>query len=285
MYRWLFITVVVLWVAALTALVRRDVWPAWTAQDAPRFDSAQFSRSRPEDRQEQFGIFDSSGKRIGTAWGNVQPEASGNTALDGTILIDKMALIPAVRIETVTEFDPEGELDSFRLDLYGVPMIISVRGERRGIYFPCELQIGTVYRQANLDMSASRMIGESLRPFTVLPKLHVGQAWRMQVLDPLSAIQSPKAEFRSVIAQVTGREAISVGGRGRVECFVVEIRDQGAKAWVADDGRVLRQEVSVPGLKKLALQAEEYDANQRQDAKDRVRMMTRRERGSRDGGD
>src|SRR5690606_34576415 len=104
-----------------------------------------------------------------------------------TLLIEGLSFIPAVRIETTTEFDPEGELDSFRMDVFGVPMTkIWVAGERRGIYFPCELQVGPLYRQANLDMSASRMISESLRPFTVLPNLYVGQSWRMQILDPLS---------------------------------------------------------------------------------------------------
>ena len=276
MYRWLFIAVLTLWLVAMAALIRRDVWPAWTAQDVPRIQSTQFEQAK---REEQFGIFDAQRQRIGTAWSDVQREANGHTSLNGTVLIDGLKLLPPVRFESATEFDTEGELDSFRLDVYGVPMIITVHGERRGIYFPCELQVGPMTRQANLDVSASRMIGESLRPFTVLPKLRVGQAWRMQILDPFSAIQSRKAEFKSVIAQVTGRESIPIEGKGQVECFVVQIRDQGSMAWVADDGQVLRQEVAVPGMKKLTLEIEPYDLKARHQARDRVRIMTRRERG------
>lgn len=282
MYRWLFIAVVLLWLTAMAALVRRDVWPAWTAQDVPRIEAARFAGAG---REEQFGIFDSEQNRIGTAWSDVRREMGGNTAMTGTVLIEGLPLIPPVRFESATEFDPAGELDSFCLDVYGVPMTIKVHGERRGIYFPCELQVGPMVRQANLEMSASHLIGESFRPFTVLPKLHVGQSWRMQILDPFSAIRNQKAEFKPVVAQVTGTEKILVEGKGQVECFVVEIREQGSKAWVADDGQVLRQEVAVPGLKKLALQAEPYSAKARSQARDRVRIMRRPERGRHGIGD
>ena len=281
MYKWMLIAVVGLWLAAMTALIRRDVWPAWTAQDAPSIDAGRLGPRASE----KYVIRDADDHPIGTAWSEVRCELDGNTTIEGTIVVEGLTLIPPVRIESVTGFDRAGELDNFHLDVYGVPMtVISVHGERRGIYFPCELQIGVIRRQANLDMAASRMIGESLRPFTVLPKLHVGQSWRMQILDPLSAIQRKQPDFKSVVAQVTGRETIETETRDRVECFVVEIRDQQTKAWVADDGRVLRQEVAVPGLRKLTLTAQEFDEDSRKQARQRVHTMYRPEGGSHDGG-
>lgn len=285
MYRWLFIAVLGLWLAAMAALFQRDVWPAWTAQDAPRMDARQLGKAGVA-RQEQFRILDADNQRMGTAWGDVQVEDSGAATVTSTILIDGMKLIPPVRVESRTSFDEQGELDKFQLDVYGVPMTsIWVRGERRGIYFPCEMHFGPMHRQANLEMSASRMIGESLRPFAVLPRLHVGQSWRMQVLDPLSAVQGRRSEFRSVVAEVTGKEFITTEASGRVECFVVEIRGQQAKAWVAPDGRVLRQEVAVPGMKRLALEEERYREESRKQAAQRVRMMQKAENGQHERGD
>jgi hypothetical protein len=280
MYRWLFIVVLLLWLVAMTLLIQRDVWPAWTAQDPPRITRAEFA-AIGEERHEQLGIFGADNTHIGTAWGDVEVLSTGMTSLTGLMWIDGMPLIPSVYVETTTEFDSNGDLDNFNLSVHGVPMTaIIVRGERRGIYFPCELQVGPLYRQANLDMSASRMIGQSLRPFTVLPKLHVGQSWRMQILDPLSAIQSRKAEFKSVVAQVTGREVITTDETGPVECFVVEIRDQQAKAWVADDGRVLQQEVAVPGIKKIVLRVEKYNERRRQEAREHMRTMPQTRKGT-----
>jgi hypothetical protein len=51
---------------------------------------------------------------------------------------------------------------SFTLDVYGAPALIKVHGERMGIYFPCQLDVGTIHRQVNLELSASRMIGDTL---------------------------------------------------------------------------------------------------------------------------
>lgn len=274
MYRLLFIAVVMLWLAAVAALVHRDIWPAWTAQDPPPMTATQFAGL---ERREQFAIQDGQGRLIGRAWGEVGPASSGLVSMSGTILIDGLSQLPyPIRVETESRFDGDGELDSFDLDVFGVPMIpINVHGERRGIYFPCELKVGTLHRQANLDLSASRMIGESIRPFNVLPKLRVGQSWRMQLLDPVAAVLKKKTEFSPVIARVTHRETLSAGG-GPVECFVVEIQDHG-RAWVDDDGRVRRQVVNspLPMLGKLTLEAEVYDENARKEARRLTRSRSR----------
>ena len=246
---------------------------------------AQFAATA---RQEQFGIYDGRQNLIGRAWGDVvRTDVSSMVTITGTVLLDRCPAIPAIRIETETQFDNAGELDNFTMDLFGVPMTpIKIHGERRGIYFPCELNLGPLHRTANLDMSASRMIGESVRPLNMLPKLHVGQSWRMQLLDPVSAVISKKTEFRSVVARVTGKETIATDAGPR-ECFVVEIQGQG-KAWVADDGNILRQEVNapIPVIGKLTIVAEEYKQSQRDEAKQRVSSMYRPEhRGPHDSGD
>ncbi len=271
MYRFLIIGVTFLWLSAMAALFVRDVWPAWTAQDSPPLIARQFTD--PDRRHEQFAILDNAGKRIGTAWGNIAPAPAGST-LYGTVVFAALPLVPEVRVETETEFDTDGGLDSFSLNVHGLPMrTIRVRGERRGIYFPCELQIGSLHRQANLDLSASRMISESLRPFSFLPSLRVGQSWRMQVLDPLSAIVSRKAEFSPIIARVTARETIHSPLFGDpVDCFVVETLPPQIKAWVGPDGRVLVQQVDVPGFGKMTVRQEPFDESERKAAVHRIPM-------------
>jgi hypothetical protein len=148
--------------------------------------------------------------------------------------------------------------------------VIRVYGERRGIYFPCELQVGAIVRQANLELSASRMIGDTLRPFSFLPTLKVGQSWRMQLLDPLSAALFRRTQFTSIVAKVTGEEIIEHEGQP-VTCKVVETSPQHVKAWVGPDGRVLLQEAELPALGKLRIREEKYDAGARQAAKDQIK--------------
>jgi hypothetical protein len=266
MYRLLTIGIVLLWVSAMSALFVRDVWPAWTAQDAPTITRDDLAGS---DRRQQLGIFDATGNRVGTAWSTAKG-AGGNISVNGTVHVEGLALVPAVLLETSTEFDDKGELDSFNLDVFGVPLtVIKVRGERHGIYFPCEIQVGPLFRQANLDMSASRLIGDSLRPFSFLPGLQVGQSWRMQIIDPLSAAMGGSTRFTPIVARVTGKETIEHGGR-LVDCFVVETSPGKAKAWVGQEGRVHVQQVDVPGFGSVTVRDEPYDDDLRQSVRRRL---------------
>ncbi|NLX22115.1 MAG: hypothetical protein GXY55_10695 [Phycisphaerae bacterium] len=269
MYRLLTVAVILLWLGAMSALFVRDVWPSWSAQDAPPMraeDLADLLR-----RQEQYGLFKVTREsepavRVGTAWAHLHPAGDGS-AIRSTVLVHGLPMAPPLRIETETVFDDHGGLDSFWLRVLGIPMTrVFVRGERHGIYFPCEIHLGPIHRQANLEMSASRLIGDSLRPFSVLPTLQVGQSWRMQLLDPLAAALARKVQFRSLVARVTGKETIEHRGE-QVECFVVETAPQQVKAWVNSHGQVLLQEVEMPGLGRLLVREEPYDEGLRAQAR------------------
>lgn len=268
MYRLLSIGIVLLWISAMAALFMRDVWPAWTAQDAPPMTKEQFAGLA--DREQQFGIFGADGQRTGTAWSDIS-SSGGNTAIRGTVHLERLPYVSTILVETLTEFDPEGELDTFRLDVFGVPMtVIWIRGERRGIYFPCDIKVGPLSRQANLDLSASRMIGDSLRPFEYLPTLKVGQAWRMQMVDPVSAALGGRIRLVPIIAQVTRRETITHQGKP-VDCFLVETTPGQTKAWVGTDGKVLVQEADVPGVGRITVREEPYEDTMRTAARTRIR--------------
>lgn len=270
MYRIVAIVTVIFWLTAMAALFVRDVWPAWTAQDAPPMIFTKLAElKQPE---QQFQIIGPQGQRLGTAWNNIVTTSAATTNY-ATLLIQNIPVVPELLVESITEFDTQGIMDSFSLDVIGMPaMKVQVRGERRGIYFPCELRIGPLERQANLDLSASRMIGETFRPFTFLPTLRVGQRWRMQLLDPTSIITRQRADFTSVVAEVTGKETIqSPIYDSPVECFVVETSPQHVKAWVGPEGQVLLQQVDMPGLGKIVISQEDYDAEARSSAKQRIR--------------
>lgn len=271
MYRLIAFGAAVFWMAAMSALFVRDVWPAWTAQNPPPMTADQLRDL--VDRHEQYALYDANNKRIGTAWNNIS-DTAGTLSMYGTLLINGVTYIPVIRVETVTEFDQEGGLDTFKLDVFGVPMtVIQVRGERHGIYFPCELKLGPVEREVNLDMSASRMIGEAMRPFSFLPLLEVGQSWRMQLLDPIAAVLAQKTEFTSVVARVTAMETITHNGE-EVECFVVELSPHEARAWVNRQGRVLVQEVQMPGVGRLTVREEPYEAEKRSMARQTVQAWS-----------
>jgi hypothetical protein len=265
MYRLLTVGSILLWAGAMSALFYRDVLPAWTAQSPPPMTQEEFEHLHRE--PSQYSIM-KDGRQVGTAWSELST-AGTMTTLRGTVFIDSLLMNRPLLVESTTEFDEEGKLDNFSMQVYGVPMTtIEVEGERRGIYFPCTLQVGPIHRQANLDLSASRMIGDSLRPFSYLPMLEVGQSWRMQIINPLSLVQADTS-FSSIVATVTGTEKIVHLGE-RKECYVVETSPMSTRAWVLPDGRVIRQEVQMPGFGKVLVREEPFDANDRSKARSRV---------------
>ena len=260
MYRLFTAGVLLLWFGAMSALFVRDVWPAWSAQDAPPLMRENIDAV--SQREQQYGIFKESGARLGTAWSSIVAIGDSSTIM-GTGVIDGLPSIPPIRVETQTQFDAAGALDRFELHVYGLPMTrIAVRGERRGIYFPCELHVGPFHRQANLDMSATRLIGDSLRPFSFLPTLEVGQSWRMQLLDPISAALGTRTQFRSIVARVDRTETIEHEGQ-QIRCFVVVTSPQQVTAWVGPQGRVLVQEVELPGVGRIQVRQEPYEQARR----------------------
>jgi len=277
MYRLFTAGVLLLWISAMISLFMRDVWPSWSAQDAPPL--LQESIEAITERQQQYGLFNEDSQRLGTGWSEITTTPTSST-IKGSAVIDSVPSIPtlpSIRIDTRTEFDADGLLDSFDLQLYGLPLTrIMARGERRGIYFPCELHVGPFHRQANLDMSATRMIGDSLRPFSFLPTLKVGQSWRMQVLDPISAALSSKTQFRSIVARVDRIETIRYAGQ-KIRCFVVVTSPTQTIAWVDPKGRVLVQEVELPGIGKIQVRQEPYEQGLRSKAQQGIpswRYMT-----------
>jgi len=258
MYRLISVTIVVFWITAMSALFMRDVYPAWTAQDVPPV------LSDPDDRStisEQLGIFDAEGQRRGTAWSEVS-HSSGMSSMEGVIFLNDLGSLKSVLIVTDTEF-VNGELDNFELRVLGVPGVkIRVHGERHGIYFPCELQAGPFFREVNLESTATRMVGDVFRPFSYLPALKVGQSWRMQMIDPISAVLGGKARLTSLVAKVVRQETRTFGDQ-TIECFVVTTSPGQVTAWIGPDGKVYEQQMNVPMLGPMTVRYEPMDEQAR----------------------
>jgi len=253
MNRSLGVVITLVWLAAMTALVRRDVLPYWTAKDAPN----QLTR----DGKYQCGIANSAGKRIGTTFVTTTPgpqltTVHSSTDLDLSALASYLPTQKQLLIDTDLTYEPDGRLFRFAFYLHGAAVPISVIGERIGHDYVCTATIGGTTTVIPLDWRVSEGLGEMLRPFTHLEGLHVGQRWRLRLLDPLAVLKGGDIEFKNQLVTVTGRETIESRGEP-VECFRIET--EGTIAWADDSGRVVRQEVLIPLLGKWVLTDEVFD--------------------------
>lgn len=252
--------IVTLWLVSMTWLVARDAIPRWFAQAPPQ--SASVSWIERNGAKFQYGIYDQSGLRRGTSW-SVYQVNQDTVARKDLLALEGFGMVKQLIIESDLTFLNQTELVSVEIEIKGAPSTITLRGERQGPKFAFELKIGSVHAyDFVLDTQAAQTLCDVIKPFSSLPDLQVGQAWKIQVIDPFSLIQQGAgSRLKSVLVTVTGQESILIQGRPRL-CFVVE--SQGTRGWVDQQGRVLRQIVEVPGLGQLeireqAFQQEKYD--------------------------
>lgn len=241
------------WILAMGALIHRDVLPYWMAGDAP-------CQVTPEEEY-QVGITLDGRRRVGTTWvtTTITPGmrlVRSATRLDLGAIRTVLPLSGELVLQSDLSYAADDSLETFSFDLRSGGFEARIEGERYGRDYACTLRIGPKSWTIALEGEHSEYLGESLRPFTRLKNLTVGQRWRLRVLDPFAALQSQTLEFNTQVATVTARETIAHAGE-RVSCFRIET--EGTVAWADDEGRVLRQEVNVPLLGRFVLTDEDFD--------------------------
>jgi hypothetical protein len=252
--RWICSGIILFWALATAWLIRHDVIPAITARDIPRMTAKGWRADGTY--QSQARIEDKTGRRIGTTWMIHHVSDTGISRTD-IYWIEHLGVLPPLRIQMDSSFTPDGVLDEIQLNLEGAGTPVTLNGENISGNFAFQLKVGKQEHLFKIDSALAGMLGNVFKPFPALPRIEVGQSWRMHVVNPLAAVTGVGSKLIPMIVRVTSREKLATA-KGPVECFVVE-SDHGARAWVDDDGNVLRQEANIPIGGKLTIVAEPFD--------------------------
>jgi len=261
------ILVTLAWLVCMAALIQRDVLPYWLAQEPP-------ARAIPPGEY-QVAIETEDGRRLGTTWVTTTPSPTQTTVHSLTHLEigGAIRLLPAVGdvfVNTGLTY-PEGEaLRDFSFLMETALLSARVRGYRYHNDFSCEVNVGAIKKTLSFDGELSKYLGDSIRPFTHLEGLHVGQSWRLRSIDPLSLLQGGDVELSTKLVKVTRRERIDHRGE-TVDCFRIETED--TTAWADDSGRILRQELRIPLLGTWIMSDEPFDPKARRRAKETLRRL------------
>ena len=259
------------WIIAMAALVQRDVLPLWTAQEAPNelLPAGEY----------QVGILSAAGARLGTTWitagQSPSPTISSTTLLEAGKVSGMMPITGSWLLGTDLAYDAGGRLDHFHFTLSAPGVTGEVDAERIERDFSVLARLGDTKKSMLLDGELSKYLSETLRPFTHLAGLRVGQSWRIRLLDPLALIRSGSVDFQTILARVTQMDIIEHRG-GLVRCFRVE--SPTARAWADSTGRVLRQEVQLPLVGKWTLVDEPVDVDARRNALRAKKAVVRKSR-------
>jgi hypothetical protein len=155
--------------------------------------------------------------------------------------------------KTRLTIDPLGGLVGFdsQIRLGKIDDAIKIRGQIEGGILKLTVRTGDSPIRLDVDLPPRALLGDDLSPQTRLPGLRVGQSWTVPMYSPF---QPPNKPLEILQATVERQDSLRWGGHTQA-CKVIvyrsdsgsstAARDARARAWVADDGRVLRQEVAI----------------------------------------
>jgi hypothetical protein len=246
--------IVLLWSSSMGWLLAHDVWPAWSAPEPPRVRADEWLRT--EGRENQAGLFDVSG-RLGTIWTTYIIDQS-SVRREDTVYIERFPVpVAPLLVSADAVFDREGRLDEFTVRVSAKDVDMRLHGERFHSDFSFELATGAGRpRTFKLPLSEAGLVSGAFNPFMHLTDLRVGQKWRMQVFNPVSAVTGMGDRFIPMLVQVTQAETITTS-EGPRTCLVIE--SPGARAWVDTRGVVHRQEITLPLGGRFTMVREEFD--------------------------
>ncbi len=261
------ILVTLVWLVCMAALIHRDVLPYWLAREPP-------ATAIPPGAY-QVAIQTEDGRHVGTTWVTTTPSPTQITVHSLTHLdvAGAIRLLPAVGdviVDTSLSYQEGEHLRDFSFLMESGLLSARVHGYRYHNEFSCEAVVGSLRKTLSFDGELSKYLGDSIRPFTHLEGLHVGQSWRLRSIDPLSLLQGGDVELSTKLVNVTCREYIDHGGE-TVDCFRIETED--TTAWADDTGRILRQEMRIPLLGTWIMTDEPFDPDARRRAKSTLRRL------------
>jgi len=266
--RWFNVTVVVLWLATMSWLVRAKVLPLLAIGEPPSLP--EIVESQVNDPPVGWEILIDN-KRRGWALMETKLQESGMRDVRGRVHFDKLPLgvmIPGwlqplsqlagkpvdelqIDARSVLSVDALGHLLCFESTVRLDPPdeVIGMSGIVEG----GELQL--VVRTSGMSISkeyplpSNALPSDLLSPQPQLPGLHAGQTWSVPVYSPFWPAKNP---LKIIHATVEGTEPLSYNGVMENVWLVVYRSDTGSasdggrnrqgKMWVRRDGTVLRQQ-------------------------------------------
>lgn len=260
--RWLGILCIGAMLTANTALFVRDVLPRVLAADPPPSDLLTLQTGQT--RETQVRIHSGRGETLGYSW-TISKRTGGMLQVQSWTVLDRLHLpqgivSPRLQVRMMLNYQND-RLDALDFEVFGLKdFMIKLHGEYvTSEDFAFKWQIGYQIGNFILPAETTQAVGDVIRPFDRLPELYIGRTWMVKLFDPISALLpnwNRSVVPDAILVSVTGQEEIEHNG-ARINAFIVEADK--VTAYVAADGRVLRQEVELPLVGRVVLDDEPYN--------------------------
>lgn len=254
--------VVLLWGATMSWLVGSKILPPFMRGEPPR---TGINANEPVCWKVRVGE-----QQIGWAVSQAVPGADGTTELHSRVQLEAVPLarmaprwMTAVidnigplemDMRSRTTLDSLGNLSMFEasVEINDLPSAIVMKGTVDEGHIRLRLQYGEVLHQVNYPWPKHALLGSKLTPDATIMQAYTGRKWQKEVYNPFGG---PQGAIEVIEAEVVGEEALHINGqltktrridyRSMDSTGVSSDERRRSTMWVADDGKVLREEINL----------------------------------------
>lgn len=251
------LAIVAFWLHSMREAIEqaREAPPPEVRQGSPPYE-ALIARALDNDREQYLGIYQD-GKRVGYSYTLVSPPLDGRT----TVIRNEMDFTPDILVSIPAHAQSEIQIGSdylierFKTEVRVASLVgevvMSFEGVQDGkdVVVTARSSLGGPPRTQRIFRELA--IFNGLSPFVGVPELRVGEEWLIQGVDFSmlgSALDPGAIRTKNYVARIAREETLILEGRPQ-RTFVAEIGEEAndplrrtARAWIAPDGRILREE-------------------------------------------
>ncbi len=284
--RWANFTVIVLWLATMTWLVKARMLPSLLVGEPP--DRQNILAARQKEPLVGWHLCWNN-QAVGWALSLTRPLPRGFTEIRSRVhfarlpigemtpgwlraLLDTLEAPPAwikADARTTLSVDADGQLSRVQSTVHfgSLGEAVCMTGEVKGTKMAISVQSRELSDQREIPINIKALRGETFSPQTQLPGLHKGQTWTVEVCSPLGYASSPVEVLQAKVVELDRffwrgdmLPAWRVEYHSKPGFQLSTAREPRGCLWVRPDGTVLAQEVSILNSKMRFVRMGETEA-------------------------
>ncbi|HLD35245.1 MAG TPA: hypothetical protein VJC37_00850 [Planctomycetota bacterium] len=264
--------IIVFWLVMTGLFIRREILPSLPSLDQPSYEA--YLKSQVENQSIKMGIY-FKGERIGSSQTDIEPLVNNETKIRNltTISLPSMMEImlstnrrtkkaappdtPRKNTKSDTAkmvfsgyslVDAKYKLKSFSFSAQSPFLNYAISGQVKDDLMEITLSDGLKSSTNYLPYKGDSTVSDGLSPFVSMPYLTVGKEWSINYINPFGA------SMQTLKARVESRTQIEWQNQMN-DVYEVVLSEPGTAksplnytAYITPEGKILRQEILLPGL-------------------------------------
>ena len=264
--------IIVFWLVMTGLFIRREILPALPALAQPSYEA--YLKSQAADQTIKMGIYFRN-ERIGSSQTDIEPMENNQTKIKNLTTINLPSImeimftakrrtklpataktptpLPQADIAKMTFsgysiVDNKYKLKSFSFSTQSPFMNYRIIGQVKDNTLEFTMSDGAKSSTNYLPYKSDSTVSDGLSPFVSMPHLTVGKEWTINVINPFGA------SMQTLKARVESRTQIEWQNQMH-DVYEVVLSEPGTAksplnytAYITPDGKILKQEILLPGL-------------------------------------